>query len=310
MSPRFPDHSRVVFIGDSITAVGLWVAHVYDHYLRAFPDADIRMYNAGISGGSAVSALRYLDDNGLNYRPTHAVIMLGMNDVDRDGYRVNKDGEYTNKDVSRWQAALEKYEAGMRELAGRLLEKGISLTFVSPTCLDESTAPRTINMIGCDAALEFAGEITRRLAEELHSPFISMHAPFRLMNAARPVINEDRVHPSEAGYFLMSRIFLAAQGLIPEPTLTSLSDLPTQALLPENQARYKAEQVIRDLWNAEWLIFQNVPHDIAAREETIRTYPYNSPYINGLIAVWREHAQKKDVADQLELDLTEACVKK
>ena len=79
---RFPDHARVVFIGDSITCGGIWIAHIYDYYLRHFPKSDIRMYNAGISGGSTTSALEYYDrGNGENYKPTHAVIMLGMNDV-------------------------------------------------------------------------------------------------------------------------------------------------------------------------------------------------------------------------------------
>ena len=28
---RFPDHARVLFIGDSITCNGRWIAHVYDY---------------------------------------------------------------------------------------------------------------------------------------------------------------------------------------------------------------------------------------------------------------------------------------
>ena len=47
---RFPDHARVVFIGDSITAAGTWIAHIYDYYLRNFPWSGIRMFNSGISG--------------------------------------------------------------------------------------------------------------------------------------------------------------------------------------------------------------------------------------------------------------------
>ena len=87
--PRFPDHSRIVFIGDSITAAGMWIAHIYDHYLRNFPQSDIRMFNAGISGGSTRSALKHFDENIMVYRPTHAVIMLGMNDVARNRYEVD-----------------------------------------------------------------------------------------------------------------------------------------------------------------------------------------------------------------------------
>lgn len=310
MANRFPDNARVVFIGDSITAVGTWIAHIYDYYLRNLPGCGIRMYNAGISGGSAKSALMYLEDNGLNYRPTHAVIMLGMNDVNRDLYSVNEAGSHITPDVNRWQEALDRYEAGMRELAGRLQAQGIAMTFLAPTGYDESADVRTLDKVGCDAALEYAGEFCRRLAGETGSEFINLHAPMRLFNAARSYTGADRVHPTEEGHVLMAYLFLAAQGLLPELRITALDSLPApDDLLPANKARFEAEKDVRLLWNVEWLILQNHPKDDAARSAYMQAYQTDAPYFIALKEGWLRLHGSEDGLIARELECVEACLR-
>ena len=302
---RFPDHARVVFIGDSITAAGTWIAHIYDHYLRHFPESGVRMYNSGISGGSARSALMYFEENSMIYRPTHAVIMLGMNDVWRDSYDVNPDGSYKAKDTARWLEALTRYDQGMRELASRLQQRGIHMTFISPTCYDESTAPRLLDKVGCDAALEYAGELTRRLAEETQSDFVNFHASIRLLNAAKNIIRDDRVHPVDEGHVLMAQLFLHAQGLADEPTVLSVNDVPdANDLLPANQARREVEMDIRKIWNAEWLILREQPKDAQARRAFLQGYSGPSPYFDML----RDHYLEKGEQLSELLEKQEACI--
>ena len=280
---RFPDHARVVFIGDSITAAGTWIAHIYDHYLKHFPDADIRMYNSGISGGSTGSALLYFEENSMAYRPTHAVIMLGMNDVARNRYDVDAEGNHLTKKPEWWQEALTRYEAGMRELVSLLQARGIPMTFVTPTCYDESTNPRALDKVGCDAALEYAGELCRRMAEETGSDFVNLHAPLRLMNAAKNIIRDDRVHPLAEGHVLMARLFLHAQGLCEEPTLATLDSMPAaDDLLPANRVRSEAELDVRKLWNAEWLILNGQPKDKEARRAFVKAYTGPTTYFDML----------------------------
>lgn len=306
---RFPDHARVVFIGDSITAAGLWIAHIYDHYLRNFPDAGIRMYNTGISGGSTGSALLYFEENIMAYRPTHAVIMLGMNDVWRDNYQVDESGAYITRNIPRWMEALNRYEAGMRELTGRLLDRGVKLTFVSPTCHDETTDIRRLNVVGCDAALEYAGELCRRLAAETGSDFVNLHAPLRLMNAAKCFIRDDRVHPLETGHVLMAHLFLAAQGLTAEPTPVTMDAMPTpDDLLPCNKARAEAEMIIRKLWNSEWLFLREQPRDWTAREPFLKAYKGPTPYFDMLRDHCLEYTPRWAQLAEAELAAVEACV--
>lgn len=310
MAKRFPDHARVAFIGDSITAAGTWIAHIYDYYMKNFPDADIRMYNTGISGGSTQSALMYFEENIMIYRPTHAVIMLGMNDVWRDNYDVDECGVYKCMNTARWLEAMTLYEQGMRELTRKLLDRGIQLTFVTPTCYDESTLPRELDKVGCDAALEYAGELCRRLAEETHSDFINFHAPVRLLNAVKNVIRKDRVHPEEEGYVLMAHIFLAAQGLSEEPTVTTIDAMPAaDDLLPANQARLKAETDVRKLWNAEWLMFRETPNDVEARKASMRTYVGPNDYWNDMRDHYLEKGGQLSELIEREKECVEVCVR-
>lgn len=305
---RFPDHSRVVFIGDSITAAGMWIAHVYDYYLRNFPDADIRFFNAGIAGGSTKSTLKYFDENIMIYRPTHAVIMLGMNDVARNRYDIDNQGKHIYPDHAfRWNP-IAGYESGMRTIIERLQNLHIGITLLTPTCYDESTNVRQIDKAGCDAALEYAGEIMRRLAVEYGCEFVNFHAPFCLINAAQTMIQPDRVHPLESGHIVMAQLFLHAQGLVEEPTPVNFHNLPqTLDLLPENQARFEAEQKVRMLWKGEWVILRDQPKDFAVRRTCLETYEPPYPSLNELRHYCLEYGDRLEEFTTREIALCDAC---
>jgi type I restriction-modification system DNA methylase subunit len=80
---RFPNGARVCFIGDSITHNNLHVSHVVDYYREHFADAKVEFYNCGISGGTLTTTLNCFDEDIPLYNPTHAVIMIGINDSAR-----------------------------------------------------------------------------------------------------------------------------------------------------------------------------------------------------------------------------------
>jgi len=309
---RFPDHSRVLFIGDSITCVGLWIAHIYDCYLRHFPQSDIRFYNAGISGGSTESALMYYDrGNGGQFEPTHAVIMLGMNDAGI-GLYVIREGEedIADKQADKRLERIVTYEQRLRRLAGMLMERGVKLTFVATTGYDETQFPRKLDRIGSDATLEYIGEINRRLAEETGADFVNLHAPMRMLNAVKKMKNPDRVHPDEQGHVCMAHVFLAAQGLVSEPTLTTLVQLPApDDLLPVNRARYQAEQTVRSLWNAEWLLLRNQPEEESARRSYLAEFrkTASSPFWAGMVDDYFRMDGDLDRARREEAECIEAC---
>ncbi len=305
---RFPDHSRVVFIGDSITAAGWWVAHVYDHYLRNFPDADIHMYNAGIAGAMVKTALHYFEENIMIYQPTHAVIMMGMNDVGRGSYELDAQGELLHRVPGMWMGSLNRYEAGMRTLIEKLQARGISLTLVTPTCYDESADQRNLNLVGCDAGLEYMGELLRRMAEEYGCDYVNIHSPFRLLNVMQTMISPDRIHPLESGHIVMAQLFLHAQGLADEPILTTFQNLPQSvSLLPENLERFRVEQILRGIWRADWHLLRDYPADEQLRRAYLQSYEAPSDLLESMRTFYLEYGSHRKELLEKELALCDAC---
>ena len=58
---RFPDKSRVCFVGDSITHIGVFIKHIVGHYRKLFPGSGVEFYNCGIAGGYLGNTLAVFD---------------------------------------------------------------------------------------------------------------------------------------------------------------------------------------------------------------------------------------------------------
>ena len=217
---KFPKGARVIFLGSSIT-VGGWVSYVYDEYLRQMPESGIEMYNCGISGGCAQSATDYLEEYGLCYNPTHAVILLGINDAGLWMYTL-PDGanNFENAEQMRYSercARIGAYCEKMEKLVDILQGRGIAVTLCSPSCFDESHNPSELRTVGFDAALEYMGECNRQLAERKGCEYMNMHALMRQFYPIADIVRPDRVHLHPQGQILMAKLFLAAQGMLPMP---------------------------------------------------------------------------------------------
>ena len=240
-------------------------------------------------------------------------IMLGMNDVNRGAYEIKpEENDIADKKLDKRMEAVENYEKRLRKLTSLLLERGVKLTFVTPTIYDESTDPRALDKIGCDAGLEYLGEINRRVAAQTGSDFVNLHAPIRFLNAAHPMIRVDRVHPNEFGHVCMAHLFLAAQGLVDEPTALSVDSLPGwEELLPANRARYEAERKVRVYWNAEWLLLRDHPGTEEERRAYLKEFRKTAPneFWTGLVDNY--FALDGDVrpAQEQEIACVEACLK-
>jgi hypothetical protein len=234
--------------------------------------------------------------------------MLGMNDVGRDSYVLDAEGELMHRVPGMWMGSLNRYEAGMRQLIEKLLERGVSLTLVTPTGYDESAAVRKLDKVGCDAGLEYIGEMLRRMAEEYGCEFINIHAPFRLLNTMQTMIAPDRVHPMENGHIVMAELFLHAQGLTEEPVLTTFQSLPqTINLLPQNQARFETERLMRLIWNTEWHLLRGQSTDEQERHAYLQTYKAPSPQLEALRVFYLENGLQRDEILRREMALCDIC---
>lgn len=260
----FPKGARVVFIGDSLTSGGTWVSHVYDQYLRNDPHCGIRMYNCGISGGCTTSAIDSLEENGWFYRPTHAVILLGINDVGRHLYRL-PDGKEAFEDL-RLEERLQRlsdYSHGMDALVSMLQGRGVHVTILSPSVFNESQDPTHLREIGIDAACEYMAEQNRRLAMRKGCEYMNLHAVMRYLLTMRNIARPDRVHLEPDGQILLAKLFLAEQGMLPAPDLSTPASAMAfldgakeecNPLLRKNQARHAAAYALRRVGDASYLI--------------------------------------------------------
>ena len=111
----FEPGDRVCSLGDSITKGGSYHQLLEIFYAVRFPDRTTDFFNCGVGGDRAnaiLSAQRFrLETDVLGHNPTVIVVMLGMNDVERNLYRPQADNESTQ---AARKAALEPTEPALR----------------------------------------------------------------------------------------------------------------------------------------------------------------------------------------------------
>ena len=254
---RFPRDARVVFIGDSITCNGTFLAHIQEYYRTHFPEDRVKIYNAGVSGGNVhESALRYLEADLAFFAPTHAVLMIGMNDIWR-GHYMNETEHYTAVKTERNRIYFE----GVALLAEKLYARGIPMIFCTPSPFDDEMvcdAPAGKNLA---MALTGYGHFCCGLAEKYGAGVVDFNGTMtefnRDMQKKDPTFSlcgSDRVHPTEVlGHVFMAITFLRAQGFtdLPEPTVENYEKgLLTLSLSEIGKARHDAEQKTRGLRTA------------------------------------------------------------
>ena len=83
----FPQNARVCFLGDSITHNNGYVSHISAFYHENFKERNVNFYNCGVAGGGVNTLLANFEDDIMAHNPTHAVIMIGINDSERNQCR-------------------------------------------------------------------------------------------------------------------------------------------------------------------------------------------------------------------------------
>lgn len=249
---RFPRGARVLFIGDSITYNGTFIAHVQEYYRNRFPEDKIKCYNAGVAGGNVhESALRYLEKDLELFSPTHVVLMIGMNDVWRHLY-MNPAEHCTAAKTQR----NDRYFEGVSLLAEKLYARGISMTFCTPTPFDDEMACETPAGKNLAMALTGYGHFCIGLAEKYGAGVVDFNSEMTHFNRemqkkdpAFSLCNADRVHPSDGlGHTFMALVFLRAQGFtdLPAPTVENYEKgLLELSLSEDNKKRHETEHFVR-----------------------------------------------------------------
>lgn len=212
--PPFPDKSRVIFYGDSITRLGGGVLRVAAQYRTLCPQRDVRFFNAGISGGGLPDAALYFDGWIAPMRPTHVVIAFGVNDATT---MANDRGADPEAEAKRVGAALAAFRERYAALLDRVVALGATAILRAITPFDATARTEA------DAAPADPGkaELFRRVAAEIRGLAAERELPCiddwarmsALLADDEDDFMPDRVHPSDHGQWRMAETFLAAQRL-------------------------------------------------------------------------------------------------
>lgn len=207
---RFPNGSRVCFVGDSLVNENLILSWVADCYKNNFPDEDIRFFNCGTAGGTAEFAVKSFEDDVMRFKPTHAVVAFGINDSARWCLRDEKGTERYNI----LKQSFETYKECVEKLCEKILDNNIELILCTPAPYDEYEPTEQETFKGGYALMSEYANFIRYFAEKKNYTLCDYYEKMVGLMQTEKLYNADHVHPTAHGYYRMAEIFLWKQGLI------------------------------------------------------------------------------------------------
>jgi lysophospholipase L1-like esterase len=212
----FPEGERVVCFGDSITHGGMYPYYLQLMQLLRRPGSDVRVLNAGISGGSAGGAIRRWPWDVKPMKGTTTLIVFGMNDVNRPLYGK---GAKADAPIQR-KAAIDRYAENMQKLSVLVAAEGGKVIIATPPPFDEyNTRQKSERSVGCnEEGLATLADIGRKLAADRKYGSVELHRPLTevLKIAGEKVYLPDRIHPGADGHLLILEAILHSLGVSPE----------------------------------------------------------------------------------------------
>jgi lysophospholipase L1-like esterase len=202
--PPLKKGEKIVFLGDSITQAGVtskgYVTLIKNALAEKHKDLGIEVIGAGISGNKVPDLQKRLERDVLAKKPTLVVIYIGINDV---WHGENDPAKGTSKD---------KYEAGLKEIIGKIKDSGARVVLCTPTVIGEKKGGAN----KLDAKLDEYADISRAVAKDtgsqlcdLRKAFVDHLAKNNEKDAERGVLTSDRVHLNDAGNKFVAETILA-----------------------------------------------------------------------------------------------------
>jgi len=208
-------HSKVVFIGDSITdcerarpvgeglfgALGKGYVSLVEGLLYATdPGCAIRVVNMGSSGNTILDLKARWQTDVIALKPDWLVIMIGVNDVWR---------QFDLPRQTEIHVFPEVYAQTLDELVASTKSKVKSLVLMSPFYIEPNPAD------AMRARMDEYGAIVKKTAAKHKVLFIDTQAAFNtaLQHMHANNLAWDRVHPNNIGHAIIARAFLNAVGV-------------------------------------------------------------------------------------------------
>jgi lysophospholipase L1-like esterase len=206
--PALQKGERIVFLGDSITQTGAgpkgYVSLIRNALKEKHPDLGIEVIGAGISGNKVPDLQNRLEKDVLARKPTLVVVYIGINDV-----------WHFDLNPARGGTPKDKYEAGLKDVIGRIQAAGGKVLLCTPSVIGEKADGSNKN----DARLDEYAGISRAVAKETKVPVCDLRKAFLAYlkekntdNKARGVLTTDGVHLNDAGNKFVAETILKSLG--------------------------------------------------------------------------------------------------
>jgi isoamyl acetate esterase len=198
---------RIIFLGDSITAGGVrpngYVTLIKNALATRHKDLGIEVFGAGISGNKVPDLQKRVERDVIARKPTLVVIYIGINDV-----------WHGEKNPARGTAP-DKFEAGLKEVIGKIQAAGARVLLCTPSVIGEKKAGDN----SLDTKLDEYAGISRKVAREMKVPLCDLRKAFHDYlqthnpeNKESGILTSDRVHLSEAGNRFVAETMLKCLG--------------------------------------------------------------------------------------------------
>jgi len=190
---------RIVCFGDSITGIyyhsggrRAWPEMLKVALNRLYPQADVTVINAGVSGHSSGQGLGRIEKDVLARKPHLVVVMFGMNDLAYGAVAPEKEAAIKTTFAGRLKAIVEKCRAAGAEVI---------------LCTQNPVYPEALPHRPPERIGEFAGLI-RQTGAELKVPVADIYTEWETLRKTDVrswrLLMSETVHPSMAGHKRMA----------------------------------------------------------------------------------------------------------
>jgi lysophospholipase L1-like esterase len=237
---------RIVCFGDSVTGVYYHTGsrRAYADMLkigleRQYPDADIEVINAGISGNTTQDALNRIDKDVLAQKPHLVTVMFGLNDMTR--------------------VPLNEYTANLAKIIAKCHTVGAEVLLSTPNAVVDTPDRPTANLERYVAAM-------RRVGREQNVKVVDCYAAFeavRMRSVAEfEFLMSDAIHPNMDGHKLFAVRMAEAIG---GESISLADEGPLHPSIPHSLARLQSGDAVK--------VYAMPPYDKALPAAIRSLYP-------------------------------------
>ena len=242
---------RILFLGDSITAHGLYAANVETGVVLSGKSQPYTFINCGLSSETVSGISEHNHADGAFPRPDlrerlERVLTQIKPDVVFACYGMN-DGGFLPPDEARFRA----FQKGMRSLHESVTTAGATIIHITSPVYDDvfGRHPRYSEVVASHAAWLLEQRRHGWKVIDVYRPMDAFLSKKRKLNP-RFKLAEDGVHPGTLGHWLIAKEILAALGF---PDVANYEDVATLAAThPQGQSILRLiterEELLRDSW--------------------------------------------------------------